>query len=91
MLKYVAIISVDKPALWSTWHSRPTNRLFTSPISDSKEDVQKWLDEKLEEYPDARINEARPDKEYYIQKTIIAFDEDESEDTEYFLNKLIRF
>ena len=47
MLKYVALLKVDEPALWSQWHSGPTARYFKSPIETDKKKVEQWLrDEK---------------------------------------------
>lgn len=91
MIKYIALLKVDNPEYWSQWHSSPTYMLYKSPISNDKKEVEKWLDDQLKNYPDARINISRADREYIIKKTLIAFDDEESEDVEYFIKNLIPF
>lgn len=91
MLKYVALLKVDQPELWSVWHSGPTARYFKSPIETDKEKVEQWLRDELKKYPNARVNNSTADKKYIIYTTIIAFNEKESENVERFLEKCIPF
>lgn len=86
MLKYVALMMVDRPELWGRWTSGPTSQYFKSPIETDKKKVQKWLKDKIKEYPDARINGGTPNRKYYIRTTIIAFDDKESKNFEDFLD-----
>ncbi len=88
MLKYVALMKVDRPALWSKWHTGSTAQYYKSEIETDKEKVEKWLKEELEKYPNARVNENISDREYLIRNTIIAFDENESENVEAFIKNL---
>lgn len=91
MLNYVALLKVDQPKLWSKWHSGPTARYFKSPIETDKEKVETWQKKELEKYPNARINEHIADRDYFIYTSIIAFDDEKSNDVEQFLNSLIPF
>ena len=91
MLKYVALMKVDEPKLWSQWHSAPTARYFKSSIETDKKVVEKWLRDEKKKYPNARINNSRADKKYIIFTTIIAFDDKESKNVEMFLKELIPF
>ena len=91
MLKYVALLKVDRPKSWGQWHSGPTARYFKSSVETDKEIVEKWLQKELEKYPDARVNESIADKEYLIYTTVIAFDEQETKDLETFLESWIPF
>ena len=91
MLKYVALMRVDKPELWTQWHSSPTERYFKSPVLTDKTLVENWLRDEMKKYPNARVNISRADKEYLIYTTIIAFNDEESENVEMFLDRLIPF
>lgn len=91
MLKYVVILRVDKPKLWSQWHSGSTERYYKSPIFENEEEANKWRDEKLKEYPDSSINKYDYEKKYYINISVLAFDEEKSKDFQNFLNKWIPF
>lgn len=91
MLKYVALMKVNQPQLWSQWHSTPTERYFKSPVDTDKTVVQKWLRDEKKKYPNARVNSNLADKKYSIYTTIIAFDDKESKNVEMFLNELIPF
>ncbi len=91
MLKYVALLRVDKPKLWGEWHSGPTERYFKSSIEVDKEKVDKWLKDELKKYPNARINDTMADKDYIVHTSIIAFDEKESSNVETFLKMWIRY
>lgn len=88
MLKYVALMRVDQPSLWSKWHSGSTARYCKSEIETDKEKVEKWLKDELEKYSNARINESKADRDYLIYSTIIAFDENESRNVETFIKNL---
>lgn len=87
MLKYLALLKVDQPQLWTSWHSGPTAHYFKSPIETDKAKVEKWLRTEEEKYPDARININQMDKKYLIWDTIIAFDEAESKNVEEFFKR----
>lgn len=89
MLKYVALLKMDQPRLWGQWHSGPTAKYFKSPIEIDKKKVEEWLDTEKEKYPNARINNSNADKDYIIYTTIIAFDENESENVNEFLKAWI--
>lgn len=89
MLNYVALLRVDTPSSWGQWHSWPTERYYKSPISTDKSEAETWLTNELSKYPDACINAYIPGKEYLIYTTIIAFDVEESNNVEMFLNKSI--
>lgn len=91
MLKYVALLKVDQPRLWSEWHSGSTERYFKSPIETDKEKVEAWQKEELKKYPNARINESIADKDYLIYTSIFAFDDEKSNNVEKFLNSWIPF
>ncbi len=91
MLKYVALLKVDEPALWSQWHSGPTARYFKSPIETDKKKVEQWLRDEKKKYPNARVNSSIADKKYIIYTTVIAFDEQESKNIETFLKAWISF
>lgn len=91
MLKYVALLRVDQPKLWSRWHSGSTERYYKSSIEEEKNKVEEWLKKELTKYPNARINERIADKEYLIYTTILAFDEQESDNFLEFLNRWIPF
>ena len=41
MLKYVALMKVDRPALWSKWHTGSTAQYYKSEIETDKEKVEK--------------------------------------------------
>jgi len=86
MLKYIALMMVDRPQLWSQWHSGPTSQYYKSPVETNKKEVQKWLKDKLKEYPNANVNSSHINKEYYIRTTVIAFDDEETKDFEDFLS-----
>ena len=47
MLKYVALMEVDVPALWSGIYPmyNSTAQLFRSPIEEEREKVEQWLRE----------------------------------------------
>lgn len=90
MLKYVALLKTDEPERWSKWHSLPTARYFKSPIETDKKQVEDWLENELKKYPDARVNVSMTDRKYIIYTTIIAFDDQESENVENFLKQCIR-
>ncbi len=85
MLNYLALLKVDRPRLWSQWHSGSTASYFKSPISSNKEDVEDWIKNELKKYPDASINEFIDEKEYLIYHTIIAFDVEQSSNVDTFL------
>ncbi len=85
MLKYVALLRVDQPALWYQWTYRPTEHCYISPIVDDKIAAEKWLKDELKKYPDRRVNSSHTDRKYYIHTTIIAFDDKESKNFEKFL------
>lgn len=91
MLKYVSILRVDQPKLWSQWHSGSTERYFKSPIETDKNKVEDWLKTELEKYPNARINENISDRDYFIHTSIIAFDDEKSNNIEGFLEKWIPY
>lgn len=91
MLNYVALLKVDEPKLWSKWHSVSTARYLKSPIETDKEKVEAWQKKELEKYPNARINESIADRDYLIYTSIIAFDNEKSDNVEKFLNALIPF
>lgn len=91
MLKYVALLKVDKPKLWSEWHSLPTEQYFKSPIETDKEKVVAWQKKELEKYPNARVNERMADRDYLIYTSIIAFDNEKSTNVEEFLNAWLPF
>lgn len=91
MLKYVALLEVDQPALWSGWRQAPSARYFKSPIEEDKKKVEKWLRDEKKKYPNARVNSSLTDKKYFIHTAIIAFDDKESKNFETFLNRLIPF
>lgn len=92
MLKYVAIMKVDRPKLWSNWSTGgiKSYQYFKSPIETERDKVEKWLNDEKKKYPDSRINEEIADRAFIIDTTIIAFDDQESENIEKFLEK-IRF
>lgn len=91
MLKYVVLLNVDEPDRWCQWHSGPTERYYKSPIFDKEDDANKWRDEKLKEYPDSSINKYDYRKKYYINISVLAFDEEKSKDFPNFLDKWIQF
>lgn len=90
-MKYVALLTVDRPELWSRWTSGSTAQNYKSPIETDKKKVEKWLRDKLKEYPNARVNGGPADREYYIRTTVIAFDEKESKNFEDYLKHAIVF
>lgn len=87
MLKYVALMEVDVPALWSGIYPmyNSTAQLFRSPIEEDREKVEQWLREQKKQYPNSRVNSTKCDKKYSIQTTIIAFDDKQSKRLEHFL------
>lgn len=89
MLKYVALLKVDLPKLWSVWHSYPTARYFRSSIETDKKQVEKWLEDEIKKYPGASVNTGIAYENYMIYTTIIAFDEHESENVQKFLEQWI--
>ena len=86
MLKYVALMRIDKPDLWCQWHSGSTACYFKSPIFESSLEAEKWLQENLEKYPNSTVNTKIANKKYYIFTTIIAFDDKESKNINTFLD-----
>lgn len=85
MMKYVALLNVDKPERWGHWHGGPTAQYYKSPIETDKRKAEKWLEEELKKYPDATINGGPANREFFIRTTVIAFDDNETKDFEGFL------
>ena len=88
MKKIIALMKVDHPEFWNTWHSGSTASLIKSPVYSNKRDAENWLNEELKKYPDARINEKAADKKYFITTTIISFDNKGGMNFEAFLSRL---
>ena len=85
MLKYVALMKVDKPDEWKKWHSLPTAKYYKSSIEEEKKTVEKWIKKELKKYPNSRVNERKADREFLIDTAILAFDDEESNNIDEFL------
>lgn len=90
MLKYLALLKVDKPDEWGKWHSLPTAKYYKSSIEEEKKTVEKWIKKELKKYPNSRVNESKTDREFFINTGILAFDDEESEDINKFLEYFFR-
>ena len=91
MLKYVALLTVERPARWREWNSSISEKHYKSPIETEKSKVQMWLENELKKYPDASINSTNTSNEYFIHTAIIAFEDKESSNVEGFIKNLIPF
>lgn len=88
-MKYVALLSVDMPDFWYRWNSGSTVKYYRSNIFSNKKRAEKWIDEELKKYPNARINHNEADRTYIVYHSILAFDEKESARFENFLKRWI--
>ena len=80
MLKYVAIVHATDRTILTRHTGGTIYHNYMSPISQSREEVKRWLCIKLKEYPPT---------EYIVRKALIAFEEDESINAEEMLKKLL--
>lgn len=89
MLKYLALIRVDKPENWGENNCWEHASCFKGPVCENKQEARDWLAKELEKYPDARVNEKKADKRYFIITSILAFDETKSENIKMMIQMLI--
>ena len=90
MLKYVAVLEVDYPRKATRWHEGNTYERFISPIETEKTKVQEWVEKKIKEYPYAIVNRGWMYTEIVINYCIVSFEEDESVNIAYMLERLTK-
>ena len=77
MMKKVVFISVDKPQRWHEWHSGSTDSVYRSDFMDTQEDVDRFVEQIKEDFPDSNLSDGSCAHEYYIQYIALDFNADD--------------
>lgn len=89
-MKYVALLRVEDTEICALWNCGLAETFYRSPVLDSRKEVENWLKERISSYGDSVcINKFDATKRYFMDDTIVCFDETESYNFENFLKAWI--
>lgn len=71
--------SIDKPARWSEWHSGSTDSVYYSDFYDTDDEVNKFIEQMKQDYPDNNLTDSKCSHEYYIKYVTLNYDPNDTE------------
>ena len=74
--KFIVIVSIDKPEMWSTWHCGRTDDIYHSRFLYSKDEVDEFINKLKHDYPDSNLVSKEGEYKYFIQYTILEYNDD---------------
>lgn len=103
-MKYIAILSIDEPSRWGEWHCGSTAWTKKSDLLNTKEEAEDFIKLKLQEWKkfyevediDIFFGEWKdyikqePEPPYIGDKVILAIDEENSINLDWFIDCHIR-
>lgn len=75
----VVFVSIDKPALWSEWHSGSTDSVYYSDFYNTNEEVNNFLEQVKHDFPDNNLSDNKCNHEYYIKYVVLNYSKKDTE------------
>ena len=73
-MKKVVFISIDIPSRWSQWHSGDTDSVYYSDFLDTDDDVDAFMNQVKEDYPDSNLIDDKCSHDYFIKYVVLTYD-----------------
>lgn len=75
----VVFVSIDKPKMWSEWHSGSTDSVYYSDFYSKTEDINNFIEQVKNDFPDNNLFDDKCNHEYYIKYVVLNYNEKDTE------------